>query len=128
MLTAFSKPNSIFRKFTQRSKNNKLLKTFNLISFDADLEWVFIDATHVRAHQHATSIRTQAISKSMGGNSSKTHLTVDSNENPIQFLIHDGTSHNVKVATALVNPIGLKDTDVLCTNKGYDANLFREKI
>ena len=63
----------------------------------------------------------------MGGNSSKTHLTVDSNENPIQFLIHDGTSHNVKVATALVNPIDLKDTDVLCTNKGYDANLFREK-
>ena len=64
----------------------------------------------------------------MDGNSSKIHLAVDPHGNPIQFLIHDGKSHNVKVATALVNPIDLKDTDVLCTNKGYDANLFREKI
>lgn len=64
---------------------------------------------------------------SMGDNSSKTHLTVDSNGNPIQFLIHDGTSHNMKVATALVNPIDLKDTDVLCINKGYKSNLFIEK-
>jgi hypothetical protein len=78
----------------------------------------------VRAHQHATSIKPKLFQKSMSGNSSKTHLTVDSNGNPIQFLIHDGTSHNVKVATALVNPIDLKDTNVLCTNKGYDANLI----
>ncbi|WP_168417308.1 transposase, partial [Acinetobacter indicus] len=54
---AFGKPNSIFKKFSRWSKDNKLLKIFKLISSDADLEWVFIDASHVRAHQHATGIK-----------------------------------------------------------------------
>lgn len=75
---AFGKPNSIFKKFSRWSKDNKLLKIFKLISSDADLEWVFIDGSHVRAHQHATEIKDQALSKSIGGNSSKIHLAVDS--------------------------------------------------
>ncbi len=56
------------------------------------------------------------------------HLAVDSNGNPIQFLIHDGTTHDVSVAPALVDCIDLKDTDVLCADKGYDSELLREQI
>lgn len=78
-----------------------MLKLFKLISSDADLEWVFIDASHVRAHQHATGIKDQAISKSIGRNSSKIHLAVDSHGNPIQFLIEDGTTHDVKSGTKI---------------------------
>ncbi len=29
------------------------------------------------------------------------HLAVDSNGNPIQFLIHDGTTHDVSVAPGI---------------------------
>lgn len=64
----------------------------------------------------------------MDGNSSKIHLAVDPHGNPIQFLIHDHTTHDVRLATGLVNRIDLKDTNMLCTNKGYESNLFREKI
>lgn len=64
---AFGKPNSIFKKFSRWSKDNKLLKIFKLLSSHADLEWIFIDASHIRAHQHATGIYHQAISKSIGG-------------------------------------------------------------
>lgn len=39
-------------------------------------------------------------------------LAVDSNGNHNQFLIHDDTTHDVKVAPALVDSIDLKDTDV----------------
>jgi transposase len=126
--SAFGKPNSIFKKFSRWSKNNKLLKIFKLISSNADLEWVFIHASHVRAHQHATGIKNQAISKSIGGNSSKIHLAVDSHGNPIQFLIEDGTTHNVRVAPRLVDSIDLKKTEVLCADKGYDAESLREQI
>lgn len=82
----------------------------------------------MRAHQHATGIKDQAISKSIGGNSSKIHLAVDSHGNPIQFLIEDGTTHDVKVAPKLVNSINLCNTKILCADKGYDSESFRKKI
>ena len=125
---SFGKSNTIFKRFTRWSKDNKLLKIFRLLSKHADLEWVFIDASHIRAHQHAAGLKNQAISRSIGGNSSKIHLAVDSNGNPIQFIIHDGTTHDVKVAPVLVDKIDLTDTDVLCADKGYDSQTLREQI
>lgn len=89
---------------------------------------MFIDASHVRAHQHATGVKDQAISKSIGGNSSKIHLAVDSHGNPVQFLIEDGKTHDVKVAPQLVNSIDLHETEILCADKGYDSKLLREQI
>ena len=125
---AFGKPNSIFKKFSLWSKDSKLLRIFKLLSNHADLEWIFIDASHVRAHQHATGINHQAISKSIGGNSSKIHLAVDANGNPIEFIIGDGTTHDVKVAPDLIDALDLKETKVLCADKGYDSDLLRTKI
>ncbi|KAA8735632.1 IS5 family transposase [Acinetobacter qingfengensis] len=124
----FGKSNTIFKWFTRWSKDNKLLKIFKLLSKYADLEWVFIDTSHIRAHQHAKGLKNQAISRSIGGNSSKIHLAVDSNGNPIQFLIHDGTTHDMKVTPALLNKIDLTDTDVLSADKGYDSKALREQI
>ena len=75
-----------------------------------------------------TGIKDQAISKSIGGNSSKIHLAVDSHGNPVQFLIEDGTTHDVKVAPKLVNNIDLHETEILCADKGYDSESLREQI
>lgn len=113
----------IFKRFTRWSKDNKVLKIFKLFSKDAALERVFIDASHIRVHQHATGLKDQAISRSIGGNSTKIYLAVDSNGNPIQFLIHDGTTHDVKVAPALVDKIDLTDTDVLSAEKDVTRKL-----
>ena len=124
----FGKPNSIFKKFNRWCKDSKLLKIFKLLSNNTDSEWVFIDASHVRAHQHATGVKDQAISKSIGGNSSKIHLAVDANGNPIEFIIGDGKTHDVKVAPHLIDALDLKDTEILCADKGYDSELLREKI
>ena len=81
----------------------------------------------MRAHQYATGIKDQAISKSISGNSSKIHLAVDSHGNPVQFLIEDGTTHDVKVAPKLVNNIDLHETEILCADKGYDAESLRKQ-
>ncbi|MFC6052871.1 transposase [Acinetobacter sp. Ac_877] len=124
----FGKPNSIFKKFNRWCKDSKLLKIFKLLSSDADLEWIFIDASHVRAHQHATGVKDQSISKSIGGNSSKIHLAVDANGNPIEFIIGDGTTHDVKVAPRLIDCLDLAETEILCADKGYDSEFLREKI
>ena len=82
----------------------------------------------MRAHQHATGIKDQAISKSIGGNSSKMHLAVDAHGNPVQFLIEDGTTHDVKAAPKLVDCLYLRETEILCADKGYDSKSLRKQI
>ena len=124
----FGKPNSIFKKFSRWSKDSKLLRIFKLLSNYAGLEWIFIDASHVRAHQHAIGMNDQAISKSIGGNNSKIYLAVDANGNPIEFIIGDGTTHDVKVAPDLIDLLELEETQILCVDKGYDSEPLREKI
>ena len=84
-------------------------------------------SSHIRAHQHTTGLKDQAISRSIGGNSTKIHLAVDSNGNPIQFLIHDGTTHDVKVAPALVDKIDLTDTDVLSAERDMTRKLWESR-
>jgi transposase len=82
----------------------------------------------VRAHQHSAGIANQSISKSVGGNSSKIHLIVDAHGNPIDFMITDGTTHDVKVAPDLISTLDLKETKVVCADKGYDSEPLREQI
>ena len=50
----FGKSNSIFQKYNYWSIKDKLMKIF---SDEADLEWIFLDGTHVRAHQHSAGIK-----------------------------------------------------------------------
>lgn len=125
---AFGKANSIFKKYNRWSKKLILLEILKLISNGADIEWIFIDGSHVRAHQHSAGIKDQAISKSIGGNSSKIHLAVDSNGNPIEFIITDGTTHDVKVAPDLISKLDLANADTVCADKGYDSEALREQI
>ncbi len=68
------------------------------------------------------------IGRSIGGNSSKIHLAVDSNGNPIAFIISDGTTHDVKIAPDLVTLLDLEQTEILCADKGYDSEPLRSQI
>ncbi|AOA58427.1 IS5 family transposase [Acinetobacter larvae] len=124
----FGNHNSIFKKYNRWAKNDKLMNIFKLFSKYADKEWIFIDGSHVRAHQHSTGIKHQDISKSIGGNSSKIHLATDSNGNPIDFIISDGTSHDIKIAPALVSKLDLTESEILCADKGYDSESLRNQI
>ncbi len=43
------------------------------------------------------------------------------------FMITDGTTHDVKVAPDFnINIIDLKETKVVCADKGYDSEPLRE--
>ena len=117
----FGNPNSIFKKYSRWSKHNKLIKIFKLISKHTDREWIFIDGSHIRVHQYSAGLKDQGISKSIGWNSSKIHLAVDSYGNPIEIMITNGTTHDVKAAPELVAKWDLEETKSLCTDKGYDS-------
>lgn len=126
----FGKPNTVYKAYQRWFRSNKLIQLFALLIKDSDLEWVFIDGTHIKAHQHSSGAHetAQGISKSVAGRATKIHLAVDAHGNPISFIVSDGTTHDVKVAPDLVDNIDLSDTDILCADKGYDSDTLREHI
>ena len=126
----FGKTNTIFKAFNRWSQSNKLIKLFEKMINFPDMEWLFIDATYIKAHQHSSSgdMKEQGIDKSVAGNTSKIHLAVDAHGNPIRFIITDGVTHDVKAAPDLIDTLDLSDVVVLAADKGYDSQCFREKV
>ncbi|UOO90102.1 transposase [Vitreoscilla massiliensis] len=98
---------------------------------NADMEQVSIEATYVQAHQSSAGTAggdCQCIAKSIGGNGSKIHLVVDAHSNPVEFIVGDGVTHDIKIAPALLELLDLKDTEFLNADKGHDFETFRKLI
>ncbi|WP_416202805.1 IS5 family transposase [Acinetobacter sp. TGL-Y2] len=92
-----------------------------------DKEWVFIDGSYIRAHQHASGARhgeESAIGKSRGGATTKIHLAVDASGYPIDFEITGGEVHDSQVASQLIELVG--EAEYLIADKGYDSENIRE--
>lgn len=49
----FGRWNSVFQRFNRWSKKGVWQRVAEALAADADLEWLMIDSTVVRAHQHA---------------------------------------------------------------------------
>lgn len=60
----------------------------------------------------------QDISKSMAGRASKIYLAVDAHNNPLTFILSDGTTHDLKSAPELIDNINLSATATVCADKG----------
>jgi putative transposase len=52
----FGRYNSVFQRFNRWSKNGVWARVFEELQ-DPDLEWLMLDSTTVRAHQHAAGAR-----------------------------------------------------------------------
>ena len=91
-----------------------------------DQEWVFIDGSYIRVHQHASGARhgfERAIGQSRGGRTTKIHLATDANGLPIDFKITGGDVHDSQVAKQLIDIVG--EATYLIADKGYDAEHIR---
>ena len=55
-------------------------------------------------------------------------MIVDACGNPCEFIVTDGTTHDIKAAPELLGRVHLNTTDYVSADKGYDSAIFREEI
>ena len=94
---------------------------------EADTEWVFIDGSYVRVHQHASGARRgeyRAIGTSRGGPTTKIHMAADAHGNPLSVEITGGQVHDSQFAGILIEQINGEN---LIADKGYDSEEIRKR-
>ncbi len=127
----FGKANSLYQSFNRWSKRGIFTRLFKHLADTPDMEWVFMDGSHIRVHQHGMgkqSITHQAVGKSIGGHTSKIHLAVDACGNPIEFIITAGNVNDIVVAPDLLAQLDLSDNETVCADRGFDSDTFRRLI
>ena len=97
---------------------------FQLLASDHDNEYMMIDATIVRAHQHSAGSKKngeQAIGRSRGGLTTKIHALVDAFGNPVELMLTPGQVHDLACAEPLIENA---DPEALIGDKAFDADPF----
>ena len=126
----FGKGNSLLRLFHRWSEKGIFQRILNALTEFPDMEWVFIDGSYVKVHQHAAATvgEAAAVGHSRGGNSTKIHLAVDACGNPVGFKVTSGTVNDITAAPELLDSVDLSSTEVLTADKGYDSDAFRQLL
>ena len=77
----FGNWNSVFQRFRRWVRSGVFDQMFEALAADADFEYIIVDGTIVRVHQHGSGARggtkTQAIGRSRGGLTTKIVALVD---------------------------------------------------
>src|ERR1700730_3198954 len=94
--------NIVYQRFNRWAKSGVFDRIFKLLASDADNEYMMIDASIVRAHQHSSGARKkngpQAIGRSRGGLTTKIHALVDALGNPVELMLTPGQDHDLTCA------------------------------
>ena len=127
---AFGDWNSVFRRFSRWSLKGVWRRIFAAVSDDPDFEYLIIDSTIVRAHQHAAGAKKkgsedQALGRSRGGLSTKIHMAVRGLGCPVRFTLTAGQKGDAPQAAALIEGL---PAEVVMADTAYDADPLRQAI
>lgn len=102
-----------------------------VLSEQADTEYVMVDGTVVRAHQHANCKReeqdNQALGRSRGGLSTKLHWLCDSLGYPLGLIATAGQKAECGQALGLLKQCK-GPFDYVLADAGYDSDAIREGV
>jgi transposase len=120
---------TVHQRFSRWAKSGVFARMFKLLSNDHDNEYMMIDATIVRAHQHSAGAQkingAQAIGRSRGGLTTKVHALVDALGNPVNLMLTPGQDHDLTCAEPLLENA---DPGALLGDKAYDADRFIDTL
>ena len=126
---AFGDWNSVFRRFSRWSLKGVWWRIFAAVSDDPDFEYLIINSTIVRAHQHAAGAKKgsedQALGRSRGGLSTKIHIAVRGLGCPVRFTLTAGQKGDAPQAAALIEGL---PAEVVMADTAYDADPLRQAI
>jgi transposase len=115
---------NVQRRFSRWAQKGIWAHLLSLLTEDADEEYVMIDSTLVRAHQHSSGAAggqpdEQAIGRSRGGLTTKIHARTDALGNPTGFLVTPGQVHDLVGADHLLAEV---EAGAVLADKAYDAD------
>ncbi|MEJ5141588.1 IS5 family transposase [Gluconobacter albidus] len=98
----------------------------------AELQTIMIDATYLKAHRTASSLRFKKgdpgrlIGRTKGGMNTKLHAITDQNGRPLNFFITAGQVSDYTGAAALLDSLPMAQW--MLADRGYDADWFRDAL
>ena len=123
----FGNWNSVFQRFRRWVRSGVFDQMFEALSADAD--YVIVDGTIVRVHQHGSGARggtrTQAIGRSRGGLTTKIVALVDALGNLVRFVLLPGQRHDSVGVAPLLTDL---DFAALLADKAFDSDGFRTEL
>ncbi|MCT4496180.1 IS5 family transposase [Bosea minatitlanensis] len=126
---AFGDWNSVFRRFSRWSHKGVWWRIFAAMSDDPDFEYLIVDSTIIRAHQHASGgkkgAEDQALGRSRGGLSTKIHMAVRGLGCPVRFALTAGQKGDAPQADALIEGL---PAAVIMADAAYDSDRLRQAI
>jgi transposase len=125
----FGNWNSIFQRFRRWVRSGVFDQVFEALSADADFEYVIVDGTIVRVHQHGTGAKggthNQAIGRSRGGLTTKIVALVDALGNLVRFVLLPGQRHDSAGVAPLLTDL---DFSALLADKAFDSDAIRADL
>ena len=127
---AFGDWNSVFRRFSRWSLKGVWWRIFEAMSDDPDFEYLIVNSTIVRAHQHAAGAKKrgsegQAIGRSRGGPSTKNSYGRSRLGMSVRFMLTAGQKGVAPQAAALLEGL---PAEVVMADTAYDADHLRQAI
>jgi transposase len=100
----------VHNRLSRWSESGGWERILKVLIADADNEYVMIDSTIVRAHQHSAGAQKNngtppAIGRSKGGLTTKIHALGDALGNPIGFHLTAGQAHDLEGADVLIERV-----------------------
>jgi transposase len=127
--TEFGPWQTVYNRFNRWSKAGRIATVFKLLKVDVDGEWQCMDATIVKAHQHAAGARgkgDEAIGHSRGGATTKVHALCEASGNPTKLVITKGQASDVKAAPEFI-AAAEENAEAIIADMAYDAAYIRDQ-
>ncbi|WP_338111341.1 IS5 family transposase [Novacetimonas pomaceti] len=121
---------NVHRRLRRWCEGGVIERIFRHLAADHDNEYMMIDSTIVRAHQHSAGARKkggadQAIGRPRGGLTSKIHAIVDAAGKAVALSLTPGQRADITEAASLLDEV---DPAAFIADKAYDADPLIEKI
>ena len=117
----------MWRRFDRCARKGAWERVFPELQ-DPDLEWLLLDSTVIRAHQHAAGAKKrgaegepeqEALGRSRGVFSTKIHVSVSGLGLPVEFRLTPGQKADVTQAEP---PLGGHSPAAVIADKAYDSS------